>query len=364
MSLLMNYNDPKFLEVAQRIFDEQFKRDPLIDKEMNQRRKRLMYDDVIYNISFLMTAVHFDDESIFENYAVWIFELLCNLMKDLDRDRIMVQMTDHYKIMAELFETCAGDLLNSDEISKAVRILDKACMRTREAVTDVPLSIPFLEGKYADIRKSYLHALMMNQTKTAYDVISSARKAGIPIIDIYEKILAKVMHEVGELWHKHVITVDKEHYATSVTQTVMSMFYDEIFERPRINRTLVCCAIGSELHEMGARMLSDIFEYGGWDTYYLGAALPQEALIKSIEEYKPDLVALSVTMPPYLPACEDVIKALREKFPELKIAVGGRAFLSTSKLWEKWDLDYYAPSAGELLNWSRDNITKHISTKK
>jgi len=39
----------------------------------------------------------------------------------------------------------------------------------------------------------------------------------VPLEHLYEKILRKVMHEIGELWHRNVITVDREHYATSVT---------------------------------------------------------------------------------------------------------------------------------------------------
>ena len=71
---------------------------------MDERRKQLMYDDVVYNLSFLLTAVYFDDHKIFDDYSIWIYELLCNLMKDLDRDRIMQQMVHHYEIMAEIIE--------------------------------------------------------------------------------------------------------------------------------------------------------------------------------------------------------------------------------------------------------------------
>ncbi len=44
----MNYSDPRFIKIAQRVFEEQFIRDPKLDKEMDERRKSLMYDDVIY----------------------------------------------------------------------------------------------------------------------------------------------------------------------------------------------------------------------------------------------------------------------------------------------------------------------------
>lgn len=160
------------------------------------------------------------------------------------------------------------------------------------------------------------------------------------------------MYEIGSLWHRNIITVDKEHYATSVTQTSMARFHEEIFGQPRKNLTLVGCAIGSELHEIGSRMLSDIFEYNGWDTYYLGAALPESAIISAIEEYKPDLLTLSVTMPPYLSQCEKIVANIKKKYPELKIAVGGQAFKSTDELWEKWDVDFYAANIGSMVNWT------------
>jgi hypothetical protein len=54
-----------------------------------------MFQDILYNFNFLTTAVTLEDEQIFASYATWLFELLCNLMKDLDRDRIKDQMVHH-----------------------------------------------------------------------------------------------------------------------------------------------------------------------------------------------------------------------------------------------------------------------------
>ena len=340
MSLLMNFSDQRFTKIAQIVFEKQFKKDPKLESEMDERRKRLMYDDVIYNISFLMTSVYFSDKKIFETYAIWLYELLCSLMKDLDRYRIMEQMVDHYQILAEILSKNAKDILNEDELARAKDYLEAAAIATENAVTDIQLSSSFLDGKYADIRKNYLDALLKNQTKKAYEIIYNAKKDNIPLEDIYEDILKRVMYEIGDLWHRNIVTVDREHYATSVTQTVMSTFYDDIFNQERKNKTLVSCAIGSELHEMGIRMLSDIFEYNGWDSYYLGAALPEESILMAIKQQQPDLVALSVTMAPYLSSCEDIVKSIRSNFPNVKIAVGGQAFTSTDELWTKWDVDF------------------------
>lgn len=356
MSLLMNYNDPRFLEATKIIFDEQFKRDPRLALELDERRKKLMYDDVVYNLSYLLTAIYFSDVKIFEVYALWIYELLCNIMKDLDRDRIMEQMTDHYSIMSEIITSKLEEILSADELQKANEYLSRAIEITKDAVTNVPLSNDFLEGEHTTVRRAYLNALLSGKTKEAHKIIANSIEGGLSIIEIYEEVLTKVMYEIGELWHRNIITVDKEHYATSVTQMVMSQFYDEIFSQPRSGNTLVSCAIGSELHEIGVRMLSDIFEYKGWDTYFLGAALPQAAIIAAIEEHKPNLLALSVTMVPYLKTCKQIVDAVRARYPDILIAVGGQAFLKTDHLWEKWDVDYYSSSAFGLLKWSEEKV--------
>ena len=267
-----------------------------MEQELDERRKRLMFEDVVYNISYLMTSVQFKDEKIFQGYALWIYELLCNLMKDRDRDRIKEYMNDHYRIMAEAFQTSTG-LLTPEEILLTSEFLELAIKSTADAVTQIPHSASFMEGPYFEIRKTYLDALLKNQTREATRIIHEAKEQKIPLAEIYEYVLTKVLYEIGELWHRNIITVDKEHYATSVTQTVMAGFYEDIFDRPARNRTLVSCAVGNELHELGIRMLTDIFEEQGWDTYYLGAALPESALLDAVDTHHPDVVALSVTMP-------------------------------------------------------------------
>lgn len=57
------------------------------------------------------------------------------------------------------------------------------------------------------------------------------------------------------------ITVDAEHYCTSVTQMAMAQMYPVLFANERKNKTLLCACPGTELYEMGARMVADLFEW-------------------------------------------------------------------------------------------------------
>lgn len=61
-------------------------------------------------------------------------------------------------------------------------------------------------------------------------------------------------------------------------------------------------------------MVADLFENDGWDGIFLGAAVPEDAMLEAIRSDKPDLVALSVTMPQHLLTCAELVEAIRREF--------------------------------------------------
>ncbi len=352
MSLLVTQLNGKMIRLAQEVYDRHFERDPQLHMEYDDRRKNLMYENIIYNLGYLETALEFDDKKVFVNYAVWIYQLMCNAMKELSRDRVKEQMIMHYQILEESLVK----VLEAPEAEKASRILSLAADATRREAEKFTVFSTFEAGKHTDIRRNYLTSLIKNDTRAAIEIIQQASKDGIELDEIYLDILQEVMYEVGDLWHRNEITVDKEHYCTSATQVALSHFYSAVFSRPRNGHKILTCCVGSELHEMGARMLSDLFEYHGWDSVYLGAAVPVDSIIGAIREHKPDLVGFSVTMPHFLSLCHEVVWKIRQEFPHLKIAVGGRAFQTTDEIWRKWDVDVSTQNAAQLIQWANENI--------
>jgi methanogenic corrinoid protein MtbC1 len=247
---------------------------------------------------------------------------------------------------------------NDTNASQVCEIIDKGIETLDEMLSQGDDASVTLSDHYTDLRAEYLNYLIRSDTRAAIGFVQKLTKSNIAIDDVFQSILQEVMIQVGDLWHQNKITVDKEHYCTSTTQTALSQFYPIIFERPRNGHKILTCCVGSELHEMGIRMLSDLFEYHGWDSIYLGAAVPNEAILNSIAENKPDLVGLSVTMPQHLELCYDIVKSIKSKFPDLKIAVGGRAFTSTDELWKKWNVDISTQNASQLIDWANENIVK------
>ena len=77
----------------------------------------------------------------------------------------------------------------------------------------------------------------------------------------------------------------QEHYCTAVAQMVMAQLFPVIFDDDRrpIGRVVSVCVAG-ELHEIGARMVADLFEMADWDTVFLGADVPTRSVVDMLVE--------------------------------------------------------------------------------
>lgn len=349
MSLMIMDQDPEFLNLTNEIFTRQLENNQGLSASLDGWARKKMYQDVQYNVDFLYTALYLEDEGIFSRYARWLYQLLCPLMEYFTRERVCAIMVEHY----ELIRSCLENAVAEETRPKLHRLLDAAIWATRDECAHGSQERPD-KGRYEQETGQYLNLLLQSDTQGAMALVAEYMNAGLPLGDICVDIIAEAMRRVGDLWHGHRISVDMEHYCTSVTQMALSQLYPLIFGQKRRGKRVLVACVGSELHEIGARMVADLFEYHGWDSIYLGAAVPVEAIKSAALEHRPDLVALSVTMPQHLPHCRQAVKQLREQDPGIKIAVGGNAFSGT-EIWAGWDV-IYTEDARNLVQWAEDTL--------
>jgi methanogenic corrinoid protein MtbC1 len=117
--------------------------------------------------------------------------------------------------------------------------------------------------------------------------------------------------------------------------------YPYIFQNQKSDNVFIGTCISGELHEIGVRMLSDLLELEGWDTYYLGANMPIDSIIKTIIEKKAKVIGLSATMTFHAEKVENQIKAIKDskECRDVKIIVGGYVFKLSKNLWKKVGAD-------------------------
>lgn len=193
----------------------------------------------------------------------------------------------------------------------------------------------------------YLEAILQGDRHHAEKLIMTARTEGASMADIYENILAPAQTRLGWMWHRGEITIADEHFGSATTQAVMALLRPHFTLAPPNNRTVVATSTPGDLHEIGLRMVADLFEIDGWNVIYLGPNTPIPDLVEWLERHRANLLALSVSTALMLRQAGDLIDAVRanKSLSTLKLLVGGSPFASVPGLWRELGADDCAHSA-------------------
>ena len=343
MGLLgLGYNK-KLLQTAEMIFDEEMAICEKYNIILSEAQKETIFEGTIHHIISLGVAATLDEDKIHNFYTEWTYVLLHTHVTELETHQIKAYLMGHYNLML----THIDKLLPAENIEKGKSLL-KAAIEQIQIHGEIEFNIDYIsDGEYASLKKKLLQNLLDKDTTAANILVHNINNA-IGIESLYTEIIQPVLKEVGELWHQNKISVAQEHYCSAFTQTLMLQFYNDLFENPRIGRKVVIACPEVELHQIGARMISDLFEEKGWNSIFLGSAVPVQDIIRTLEEELPDVCALSICMPEGLPACCEAVKKIKEKFPQILVAVGGRAFEQVNEPLLKTGADIFSNNFEEL----------------
>jgi methanogenic corrinoid protein MtbC1 len=181
------------------------------------------------------------------------------------------------------------------------------------------------ERDTARISRLFLEALRAADDPGAYRIASGAMGAGLTTPALYQRVIVPAMHEIGLLWERGAITVADEHLATALTNRVLAALRPAPAEptAPRVGQALLATVEG-ERHALGLRMAADLLEDAGYETLYLGADVPTDALLRAVESFSPDLLALAATMPDLTSRMEEIAAEVRRAHPGLGLLIGGQ----------------------------------------
>ncbi|ADL50407.1 helix-turn-helix domain-containing protein [Clostridium cellulovorans] len=243
--------------------------------------------------------------------------------------------TEKLNKMADLFEVTLDYLLGRNE---------KISPSNKE-----------VKSKTIDLKsanETYLEYLLKGDSKKARKFILSLHEEGIKIDYIFFNILDKVLKNVGILWEKGIIDVWKEHFISEVTIDVMKEIKFREENRNHKSISIIALNPGSELHNIGLRMISDILELEGYHVIYLGSNVPVQSLIKGIEIENPKFIAISVTLEHHIDSAIYMISAIKNYFGKSspKIVIGGSAFINYDKVCERTGADYYSLVLDDILD--------------
>ena len=181
------------------------------------------------------------------------------------------------------------------------------------------------------VYEEYLNLLIEGKRNNCYQIVQDLLHQNVQIKVLYTELFQRSLYRIGKLWEFNRISVAKEHMSTAITEWLMSLTYPTLLAskcRECHKKAIISC-VANEFHQIGGKMVADICELNGWDTHFLGANTPLDHTLKHIQDTKPDLIGLSLSVYFNMPSLKEGLEVIRSNFINLDIIVGGQAF--------KWD---------------------------
>ncbi|MGL4650388.1 MAG: MerR family transcriptional regulator, partial [Caldilineaceae bacterium] len=142
-----------------------------------------------------------------------------------------------------------------------------------------------------DLRDSWIAACMRFDEQGAEQVLSQAF-ALFPPETVCIEMIQHGLARIGEGWYRGRVTVQQEHFASSLALRRMESMLAATPPPTRPGRILIGLP-PEEQHTFVPLMISLLLRRRGWDTVYLGANVPVASFGETLATTRPSLVILT-----------------------------------------------------------------------
>lgn len=323
--------------IRKRVYDLLLYLEELDKTDLTKNEKRALHQDIEFHQKFLTEAIFFDSEKLYRDHILWYNE------KTPSNEQKKYKLFNIILAFHKLFREWLPD--SEFEVVDEFIQYGFMCLENKHTYLSKTLTA---SNPYKKEANEYSKILLENNRIKARNYVFDLFDKGVSIIDIYRYILRGGLRIIGYLWQTNKINIAKEHIATNITECIERELYFKAVKKPSNGVKALIASIGNEKHYLGVKMISNILELNGFETYFLGETIPSSDLYEMINEIKPDVILISTTMAFNLNNLYKTIQFIKEKY-NTPIIVGGYALNVDLDLWKKLNCDGYALNIHELL---------------
>lgn len=191
----------------------------------------------------------------------------------------------------------------------------------------------------------------MKDQDGADEIAAAAIQQGIKPDELLEGCMLG-MDRIGEKFSQNKVFVPELLMAAKAMTSVMNHL-QPFLESGEVKHKgkFVIGTVSGDLHDIGKNLVSMTIKGHGFDVIDLGVDVSTEKFMGAIADNPDCFVGLSALLTTTMVNMEKSVKAIREKFPDNKILIGGAPV--NQKFCDKIGADFYAPDpqgAAEYLN--------------
>lgn len=161
---------------------------------------------------------------------------------------------------------------------------------------DLELNIHILKKDFFALVDNVTETSLAGKRDRVLRVLYGLFMSGVPLFQIYDKLITPVLHRVGQLWVENQITIMEEHFATQSIRDCLIRLQGSIQIPTKKSMTAFCLMMSYELHDLALKMVDHLLELRGFQVLYSGAMTPSIKIEKVFETYKPERVYIASTI--------------------------------------------------------------------
>lgn len=308
-------------------------------ERFGERGRQTCRQDMLYHLDYLQGALIGDDPGVFTQYALWLKDVLNS------RGVPAAHLGASFDFLATFF----SNNLPADEAGAIAAILHAG----RTVLSQDALPAVYGETRFPELPEvePYRVSILQGQHKTATSLMLEAMNKGSSLTQASVRLVQPALYQVGNLWQNNQISVSQEHLATAISQNVLASAYMQAHFAPPVGKAAMFACVEGNHHSVGLHILSDGFETAGWDVLYLGANLPTQDLVHEVDTKRPDLLALSISLPTHIATARQTIEMLHAEMGSAcpVVWVGGLTAAASQKIWRITKADGWAADALQAL---------------
>ena len=188
----------------------------------------------------------------------------------------------------------------------------------------------------------------------ADELTRQALEEGVTPGDILNMALVPAMNRVGQKYTENKIFVPQMLLSAKAMSASMAHL-KPFFQSGEIQRkgVLIMGTVMGDLHDIGKNLCCMMVEGAGWEVIDLGVDVKPEQFVSTLDKHPKAIVGLSALLTTTMVNMGNIIKTIRLKYPDTKVAVGGAPVNNDFAV--SIGANGYGKDPQELINWLNQN---------
>ena len=201
-------------------------------------------------------------------------------------------------------------------------------------------------------------AVLKGSVKQAAGLARKAVESGLAAGELVSGHLVPAIMRAGELFEKGEYFLPQLMLAGEAMRLALEEMEPDL-SRERASAEpgppkgrVVMATVAGDVHDIGKNLVTLMLRNHGYEVIDMGKDVAAEAIVKAVNEHKPDVLGLSALMTTTLAAMQRTIAAVRESGARVKFMVGGAAV--TEHFAREAGADGFAPDAVSAVKLAAD----------